>query len=577
MGISQTLAMFLLRSYRFSTKEVVIIHSKRTTKLFSLILILMFVLSTVSIASNTTTGEKIYTVRADNNYPPYEFLENGVPTGFNIDMINAVANAMNLKIVIKMGPWNEVRADLEEGRIDALAGMYFSEERDKLVDFSVPHVVVSQSIFVRKNSNIQTFDDLKGKEVIVQKNDVMDDYIRKQNIASQIITVENQEQALQLLASGKHDAALLSNLQTFYLMKKNNIDNVQSVGAPMLLQDYCFAVKEGDLKLLTQLNEGLSIIKTNGTYKQIYSKWFGVYEQQNISDQVIKIVRLYLVPVILVIGLLLLWTWSLKIQVNRKTSQLKQSYEDIQILNISLEQKVLERTAEIHAINQELRDFAYIVSHDMKAPLRGISQVAKWLSDDPNVTLSPENRELMDLLINRVHRMDNLINGILAYSKASRTTNLDNTIDLDDVLKRIIGAMAIPECVVIDVAPHMPVIFGNEVKIEEVFQNLIYNAVQHVSEVNGVINVGFEEELHDWKFWVKDNGIGIEEKYFNKIFGMFQTLEAKDNKESTGIGLTIVKKIVEIHDGKIWIESELGKGATFFFTIAKRSEHNEIQ
>lgn len=549
-----------------------VLKMKRSIKIFPAILVVLFLLM-----SFTSAAEKTYIVRADNNYPPYEYLDHGVPSGFNIDMIKAVADVMNLKLNIKMGPWDEVRTDLESGRIDALAGMYYTAERDKKVDFSTAHVVVSQSIFVRNNSKIQTLDDLKGKEIIVQKNDVMNDYVVENHITDKVITVENQEQAINLLASGKHDAALLSKLQAFYFMKSNKLTNVKPVGAAMMLQDYCFAVKEGDVQLQTQLNEGLKILKTNGTYQKIYSKWFGVYEEQSISEQVYKTVRLFLIPMVLVILLISLWTWSLKTQVNLKTKELKKSYDDIQALNEHLEQRVLERTEEINAINQELRDFAYIVSHDLKAPLRGISQVAKWLSEDEGLQFTDENRELMNLLLNRVHRMDNLITGILAYSKASRTTNFDSCIQLGEVLNRILGAMAIPATTQVRVQEHMPHILGSEVRIEEVFQNLINNAVQHVDPASGVIEIGFIEEPLVWKFWVKDNGVGIEEKYFDKIFGMFQTLEAKDNKESTGIGLTIVKKIVELHSGKIWVESELGHGTTFFFTLAKRGDLNAIK
>ena len=111
----------------------------------SIVILLILILGLAGMSH----ADDVYYVRADDNYPPYEFLDDGVPTGFNIELIQAVAEVMNLEIDIQMGPWNEVRSDLEEGRIDALAGMYYSEERDKMVDFSTPHVIVSHSIFVR--------------------------------------------------------------------------------------------------------------------------------------------------------------------------------------------------------------------------------------------------------------------------------------------------------------------------------------------------------------------------------------------------------------------------------------------
>ncbi len=263
-------------------------------------------------------------IRGDHNLPPYEFLnDNGIPSGFNIEMMQAVAKVMELEIEIRLGPWNEVRNDLEAGRIDALAGMYYSKERDRLVDFSTPYIIVSQAIFVRQNSPVQSFEDLWGKEIIVHKGDVMHDYAKSINLFSKIITVENQIDALKLLASGKHDGALLAKLHGHYLIRKIKLTNIKSVDHPIQTRKYCFAVEEGNIQLLALLNEGLSILRTTGQYEKIHQKWFGVYEQKSFFRKVFFYAAWTLIPLIVLLLSALTWTWILRRKIAFKTTELR--------------------------------------------------------------------------------------------------------------------------------------------------------------------------------------------------------------------------------------------------------------
>ncbi len=241
------------------------------------------------------------------------------------------------------------------------------------------------------------------------------------------------------------------------------------------------------------------------------------------------------------------------------------------------QEKLLRQVA---AINEELTHFAYVVSHDLKAPLRGIKMLAEWLYTDYAEQLGDEARENLDLLQNRVERMHGLIEGVLQYSRVGRIKEDLMEIDLNTLLPGIIDAIAAPEYIHIRVEGPLPVIECEKTRVIQVFQNLLTNAVKYMDKAAGRIVVACTEDDDAWTFRVSDNGPGIEEKYFDRIFKIFQTLAPRDEFESTGVGLTLVKKIVEHYGGRIWLTSEVGKGTTFFFTLPRdtmRICHERLQ
>jgi PAS domain S-box-containing protein len=272
-------------------------------------------------------------VGGDHDNPPYEFIENGKPTGFNVEMIRAVAEVTGMEADIRLGPWNKARRDLEEGRTDALAGMYNTAERNSLVDFSVPHTFVTSGIFVRKGSPIRSLADLRGKEIIVQEGDAIHDYLRRTGLASRIIAVTDPGEELRLLASGKHDCALMpSRFQGEYFLRKFNLANIRVINAGLPQLRYCFAVRKGNGGLRYRLDEGLNILKISGRYRDIYEKWFGVYERTDLWE----ITRNYVVAALAVVAALLAagfaWSWSLRRQVRIRTTELRESEEKFRVL-----------------------------------------------------------------------------------------------------------------------------------------------------------------------------------------------------------------------------------------------------
>jgi light-regulated signal transduction histidine kinase (bacteriophytochrome) len=222
---------------------------------------------------------------------------------------------------------------------------------------------------------------------------------------------------------------------------------------------------------------------------------------------------------------------------------------------------------QVESISKEFQDFVYIVSHDLKAPLRAIKALTDWLAADYADKFDAEGKEQLNLLLSRVNRMNNLLDGVLQYSRIGRLTEAPVQIDLNKLMPEVIESLAPPANIHITVENQLPVITSELTRIQQVFQNLLSNAVRFMDKPEGVIKVGCTEENGFWKFSVSDNGPGIAEQHFEKIFKLFQTLQPKDQFESTGVGLTLVKKIVELYGGRIWLTSKLGEGATFFFTL----------
>jgi two-component system sensor kinase FixL len=229
----------------------------------------------------------------------------------------------------------------------------------------------------------------------------------------------------------------------------------------------------------------------------------------------------------------------------------------------------------VESINQELKDFAYIVSHDLKAPLRGIKTLTDWISNDYKDKLDKDGQEQMSLLSARVGRMHKLIDGILQYSKVGRVKEEAAQVNVSALIPEIIDMVAPPDNITVEVEPELPIVEYEKTSIVQVFQNLLSNAVKYMDKPQGRIRIGCAEEGDFWVFSVADNGPGIEEKHFERIFRIFQTLAPRDQFESTGIGLTVIKKIIELHGGKIWVESEVGQGSTFFFTLPKSGKEVE--
>lgn len=228
--------------------------------------------------------------------------------------------------------------------------------------------------------------------------------------------------------------------------------------------------------------------------------------------------------------------------------------------------KLSKNIRELENRNAELSKFAYVVSHDLKAPIRGIHNVVKWIEEDLHNELSPQMVRYLMIIPERTKRMEALINGLLDYAKISHATQPED-VDVNALVHNIADTL-VPRDFELHI-DNLPEIYTERLKLEQVFANLISNAVKYTPHEYGKIGINCIEKDNHYQFSVKDNGIGIDTNYHKKIFEIFQTLREKDEKESTGIGLAIVKKILDDRQESIQLISEAGKGSEFIFTWKK--------
>lgn len=218
-------------------------------------------------------------VKGDKYYPPYEFInKNGQPDGFNVELFREVARELELSYTIELGSWSQVLGELENAEIDVLMGVMVSPQRAGRINFGIPHSVISHGVFTHDKKNYRTLDQLRGKEIIVQEKDFMHDYLLESGLTDQIITVRTQLEALQLLSTGRHDAALIGAFQGLHFIREFKISNVKIRASGIDPVKYAMAVSKGNEELLWLLNQGLFQLKATGKYDELYEKWFSVYE-----------------------------------------------------------------------------------------------------------------------------------------------------------------------------------------------------------------------------------------------------------------------------------------------------------
>jgi PAS domain S-box-containing protein len=236
----------------------------------------------------------------------------------------------------------------------------------------------------------------------------------------------------------------------------------------------------------------------------------------------------------------------------------------------------IDRMAQdVARVNRELDQFAYVASHDLKAPLRGIASLAQWIEEDLGRKVDPQSRKHLELLQVRVHRMEALIEGILKYSRAGRIRDRQELVNVGDLLNESIELLDPPPDASIIVGSGMPAIQTERAALQQVFMNLIGNAITHSRRKDPYIWIDVGEDGDFYKFSVGDDGPGIAPEFHDKIWEAFQTLEPRDKVEGTGIGLALVRKHVVARGGRAWVESGQGEGATFYFLWPKHPKDEQ--
>jgi len=284
---------------------------------------------TQAAALNSDKGRRTdILVGSELDFPPYALVtKSGHADGFSVDLMKAVCEVMGINVRFRVGPWDEVRAALEDGNVDALPLVSYSAEREKVFDFTTPHTVSYAAIFKRKDSpDIGSLDDLRGTSIITMRSDGTHDWLMRNNISKSYTLTNTMTDALRLLASGQHDYALVPRLVGLIAAKNLGLSNIEVTGPNLDVygRGFGFAVKDGDVALLAQFNQGLAIIKENGRFDEIYDKWFGLVDPKGPSTEtIVRNVAWGASGLLFLMALSLAWSFSLRRKVEARTQSLK--------------------------------------------------------------------------------------------------------------------------------------------------------------------------------------------------------------------------------------------------------------
>lgn len=545
---------------------------------------------------NLKEVDEVITVYTDYNFPPYEYLDaEGKPIGFDIDLIERIAEIMDLKLDIRAGIWKDIRNKLETGQIDLLLGMYYSEERDKILDFSAPHSIVNFGVFMRKDSDIRIRNevDLKNLNIVIQDEDIMEDYLRKENITPNIVETNTHIEALQQLSLGDYDCALVGSLQGAYFLELYNLENIYMSGELSFQKGLCFAVQEGNDKLLSKLDEGLLILKETGEYRQLREKWFQVYEEKARAQQYTERIRQYRNLGILIVSIILSLGIFLKIAVNRRIRELKESNKliskELEIKNSIIEEKtkLLEKDEKLlldAEYNLQLKVLVFDMIENIYKSLEICNSATdhiddngekmlnnfRYYSEKPNEERSGKLNMSGDIAIrdataitnNMYHHIEKEkeISGLIKYHInviENQMESIKKMYSLEsEVVENINLKKTIEDCVSY-LKEHMGYEFELELEIQSaleinivkedlyrIFMELIKNSIEHGYENidDKIIQIAAYTIGKDLYMIYEDHGIGIDKEIKDDIFNLFYT----SKKEShLGIGLNVAKGIVQ--------------------------------
>jgi polar amino acid transport system substrate-binding protein len=566
--------------------------------------LLLLLTAGTACAQRGSRGKTAIVVGGDFNYPPYEFIDKlGHPTGFNVELTRAIAEVMGLNAVINLGPWNAMRQGLEGGTVDIVQGMAYSAQRTGEVDFSTPHALLYQSIWIRRDDRrIRSIDDLRGKTVIVMRNSIMQDFMRSFDPGARLILTDTLADALRLLNDGKYDCALVSRLTGKYLEKELGLKRIIPVAQPIITQAYGYAVKKGNLELLDKFNEGLAILKRTGQYQKIHDRWLGVLEPAPVSWQrAARYVALVAVPLLLILGGTVVWSRTLQKQVAQRTRELAREVAEKQsaLEELRRHQDRLVQADKMASLGILVAGVAHEINNPnglilLNLPLfeetfrRSQPILEEYFRENGDFNLGRHSysrlRVELPLMLSETQDAAKRIKRIVTELKDfARRDNAELT-DLIDFNTAVQAAVRLVDNVIVksshrlsaSYSPALPRVRGNSQRVEQVIVNLLLNACQAL-EGKGkeiVIATSFDPERAVVLLSVHDEGRGIAAEDLPRLTDPFFTTKREEG--GTGLGLSVSAGIVKEHGGSLCFGSLPGEGTTVTLALPVTSENQDL-
>ncbi|MCF7929605.1 MAG: transporter substrate-binding domain-containing protein [Spirochaetales bacterium] len=513
-------------------------------------------------APGSSPGET-YIAMGDWGYPPFEYLnEDGLPEGFNIDILSRIAEIMNMDIRISLGPWKVVRNELKEGEIDLLAGMYKTGKREKNFDFSIPHFMASYGVFVPEGSAIHSLQDLEDKRILVQVGDLAHDYLLENEIGGELVPVDEWTQLIPALLEGEADCAVMGMVQGVRILREEGYGGIRVLSQPLLQRPYCIAVQEGDDELLSRINEGLNLLKTSGEYDRIYQKWFAVYEKSRLfSHPLVKILAGGILVLGVVLFVIVLWSHSLRKQVRKQTADLRTTLE------------------ELRQANSTKNRFLAGVSHELRTPLHGIMGMSRLLEE---TGLDSRQQELLSLMKKASEQLNRVLSDLIDISRLdtgqlsierSRFSLNSLSTWLEPILQKNAGEKGLAFDISI-CGRQDAVLFSDKDRIAQILINLTDNAVKNTNAGEVKLHLVYPAEkapdsgdggLKLLEIRVEDTGKGIAQEDLEGVFAPFTRGKGPSGERASGLGLglSIVQSITDLLGGTVDVESTVGAGSAF--------------
>ena len=501
-------------------------------------------------------------VGGDYNYPPYSFIDkNNVPKGFDVDLIKAVAKKIDVNLKFVFTPWAEALNNLKSGKIDLLLAVLYTEDRTRFFEFTIPYNTDYYSIFSGGKSGIHTVKDLQGKKVIMLKGDAsIENFIKPLGLLKNITYAISYPEAFELLLSDQHDYILAPFAIASHTLKEmeeqegKSLDIV-STGETLLPSLYRLAVKKGNTELLTNLNDGLDALKLEHEIEAIHQKWIEDRSTTWQSTEVIKYAMMGLIPIGLLVIFSLLWSWSLKKQVTKKSESLRAAVKKAEMANIAKSR------------------FLANMNHEIRTPLNVISGFSQALMTDGEKR--PLGEEVSKIAQN-IHTAGDLLSDIIAnILEISKIETEKVKVHLEEFnLKKIVQAVyglnkvrALNQGVIFNYGYDAEIpefIRSDRDKLQRILSILIGNAIKFTP--NGK-SIWLKLKKADGFFvlQLEDQGIGIAKEELSRIFEPFAQVDDSLSKKygGTGLGLAIAKAYIEALHGTITLQDQKPQGSVF--------------
>ncbi|MFL1454898.1 transporter substrate-binding domain-containing protein [Marinobacter sp. GN3S48] len=544
-----------------------------------LLSLLLCVVTSLSIeAAPLERSKQQIIVGGDHYHPPYEFIdENGEPAGYNVELTRAIAEVMGINVKFELGEWSEMRKKFVGGEIDVLQGMSHSDERAKNFEFSPPHAIVHQSIFARRGDPVVDVSGLKGKEVIVQRGDIMEDYLIEHQVGARLLPVDTHADALRLLASGKGDYALVANLPALYLTQQLGLTNIVPVARPFSLS-YGYAVRKGQSDLLAQFSEGVAILKNTGRYQEIYDEWLGpLKEDGGIPWKLIGQVGAAVSgTLLLVLGSIVIWNRTLQREVDSRSRSLREH------------QQQLIQADKMTSLGVLVSGVAHEINNPSSLLLLNLPVLQDAYADCLDI-LDAHYREhgdfmlggleysrmrdeiplMLDEMLEGSQRIKRIVGDLKDFSRHG-STDLAEIPDFNAVvvtaIRLVDNSIRKATChFEVNYGADLPAVRGNTQRIEQVVINLVVNACQALEHPQqGIFLRTYTETdkmgLHQVLLEISDQGCGMAPDVMNRLTDPFFT--TKRESGGTGLGLSVSAGIVHEHQGRLTFDSKAGEGTT---------------